>query len=57
MKADLSRTTVLHLSLRNQKSNCPLFSIRKDSNPWIVDQAHFLSLKPPVATTNFLMGA
>jgi hypothetical protein len=41
MKADLSRTRVLRSSWRNQQSNCPLFNIRNDSNPWIVDQARF----------------
>ena len=56
MKSDLSRTIVFRLSLRNQKSNCPLFNIRNDSNPLIVDHARFLTLKPPAATINFLIG-
>ncbi len=48
MKTDLSRTRFLRLSLRNQKSNCPLFNIRNDSNLWMVDQARFRILKPPL---------
>ena len=47
---------VLRSSLRNQKSNWPLFNIRNDSNPWMVNQDRFRILKPPVATTCFLMG-
>jgi len=41
----------------DEKLNWPLFTIRNDSNPWMVDQARFRILKPPVATTSFLMGA
>lgn len=39
---------------RSHSSNWLLFSIRKVSNLWIVDQARFADLKPPVSTSRRL---